>query len=550
MGFFDFLFGKKKAPPQPTAPAEPAGGTQASRRSRRAIPAGGKASQPSERTPSAPAATQRPGTGPVAKSDGGLVMSTPTATERPRGDVPIAGSKPPQFAGSLVDQRRGVCRTGDPAMLDFLTKESGSRAALLNAEQAAQVKVAADQQEIAVDMAAVRLGFITEDQLVNALTQECWVPHLKVDKYEIRKKALDTVDKDDAIYFGVFPVDKLGSLLTLAMANPLDAATIDALAAKTGLDIKKVVATRAEIGQGIDKYYGGKVQAKDTSISFTQDIEPKSVTAMMAKVSTTSGPHGIVPSTPVPVPVTARTASQRIEADITPEIQDIDDLLAGDETIAPAIIEPISLKAEEFEEVGISPPTTAHAGASSSAPASPDRPYEPFDLEDTGKIAPMPRPQISADADFPEDSATPVGGGALERPAGAPSIAPEFGDAPAITAPAPALAPARPAVRTPAPPAPTAAAPNTASAGPRRTTGPTTGRVVSADAKAPTVSGSVHLVPVTEAEFQHAISHGRSHLFDKWIGLQTRNRIINAVPVERDLEPVLAELFRHPAKAA
>lgn len=548
MGFFDFLFGKKKAPPQASAAAAPAGETQASRRSRRAIPAGGKpAPRPSESGPSTAPAAQRPGTAPVIKSDGGLVLSTPTATERPRGDVPIAGSKPSQFGGSLVDQRRGVCRTGDPAMLDFLTKESGSRPPLLNAEQAAQVKVSADQQEIAVDMAAVRLGFISEDQLVNALTQECWVPHLKVDKYEIRKKALDTVDKDDAIYYGVFPVDKLGSLLTLAMANPLDAATIDALAAKTGLDIKKVVATRAEIGQGIDKYYGGKVQAKDTSISFTQDIEPKSVTAMMAKVGTTSGPHGVVPSTPIPAPVSAsapvitRTTSQRIEADITPEIQDIDDLLAGDETIAPAIIEPISLRAEEFEEVGISPPTTTRVGAPAAVP---EQAYEPFDLEETGKIAPVPRLQLGADTEFAEDAAAPVGGGALERPAGSTPIAPEFGNTPSITAP-----PAKPAPAS-RPAAPTAAAPTTASAGPRRAAGPTTGRVLSADVKAAKASGSVHLVPVTEAEFQHAISHGRSHLFDKWIGLQTRNRIINAVPVERDLEPVLAELFRHPAKAA
>jgi len=59
----------------------------------------------------------------------------------------------------------------------------------------------------------VRLGLITEDQLVNALSQETWVPHLKVDKYEIRKKALDTITKEDAQHFGVFPVDKLGSLL-------------------------------------------------------------------------------------------------------------------------------------------------------------------------------------------------------------------------------------------------------------------------------------------------------------------------------------------------
>ena len=35
-----------------------------------------------------------------------------------------------------------------------------------------------------------------------------------------------------------FPVDKLGSLLTMAMVNPLDQETIRSLEGKTGLDIK------------------------------------------------------------------------------------------------------------------------------------------------------------------------------------------------------------------------------------------------------------------------------------------------------------------------
>ena len=64
---------------------------------------------------------------------------------------------------------------------------------LLSEEQAGQVRSQAAADDVPVDVACTRLGFIDEDQLVNALTQECWVPHLKVDKYEIRKKALDTI---------------------------------------------------------------------------------------------------------------------------------------------------------------------------------------------------------------------------------------------------------------------------------------------------------------------------------------------------------------------
>lgn len=47
---------------------------------------------------------------------------------------------------------------------------------------------------------------------------------------------------------------------------------------------------------------------------------------------------------------------------------------------------------------------------------------------------------------------------------------------------------------------------------------------------------------------QHAITHGRAHVFEKWVGLQTRNRIINAVPVDEELTPVLASLYASPKR--
>ena len=54
----------------------------------------------------------------------------------------------------------------------------------------------------------------------------------------------------------------------------------------------------------------------------------------------------------------------------------------------------------------------------------------------------------------------------------------------------------------------------------------------------------VDLVPVMEEEFQHAITHGKSRVFEKWTSLQTRNRILNAVPVENELTEVLAVVFQ------
>lgn len=555
MGFF----GGKKNKDKEEAPEQ-----QAPRKSRRIVAPGGKPAAPA--APQAPAgnpagnktaivkpAPPRPPapvpSGPRSSSDRVMRQPEPaaepemiTAPPRPKGKDPImvGTSKPPEFTGGLSQAGRraaGPCRTGDNALLDFLR----NKANLLDDDQVAQVRSRSESDSKPIDVSAVDLGFITEEQMVNALTQECWVPHLKVDKYEIRKKALDTIAREDATHFGVFPVDKLGSLLTLAMVNPLDAETIRVLESKTGLDIKKVVATRTEITQGIEKYYSGQVQAKDTSIAFTQDVEPKSVTQMMSRVAPSAPPPPAPPSRPMPVANVSAPHPPMPSADnIVPEIQDIDDLLSSDEAIAPAIIEPISLKAEAevipIEPVMMEPIEPELATIEPVMPVKPPAAKKPSDAGDDFEIG-----------DMPATASDPT---LTRKHAPAPAVAPEFEfeDAapvapaakapPAPAKPTPPVAPAAPArPGTPPAPRPATSSFTRPASEPRSATSRFTGT-----ARAER-SGIINLIPVTEDEFQHAITHGKSHVFEKWVGLQSRNRIINAVSVESEMDTLLAGLY-------
>ena len=494
-----------------------------------------------------------------------LVLAPGEFPPRPDSKGPIRSSNAPQFSGNLADNARtvGPCRTGDAALIEFMV----NKAKLITSEQAELVVSKAQRDGLPLDAAAVALQVITEDALVNALTQECWVPHLKVDKYEIRKKALDTVSRDDALHFSVFPVDKLGQLLTLAMVNPLDADTIRILESKTNLDIKKVVATRSEIQQGIEKYYSGRVIAKDTSISFTADAETelKSVTQLLGnvKASDESQSHS--------------NPNLLGAIDAGADIQDIDDLLMADEIIAPAIIEakPIEIEAPLIVPMGevfeISEPQIIDSSAlearvprTTGLPpvfeAEEVEPLPPFAFEDApvATIAPLLPPppvttRISA-AEFELDDTDAI----------APAIKPATEVRPVVRAPvvqAPIAQPAPralpPATSLPRPSAPIARPP-TASV-PRPVTAtitrPSSGSVArpagssSSLFPARTATGRVanpkivNLIPVLEEEFQHAITHGKAHVFEKWVGLQGRNRIINAVPVEAEFDGLLAELY-------
>ncbi len=496
MGMFGMGGKKPAAPPAKSAPGSSSGA--------KAATGSGSGLQPAQSTKTkrviAPGAK-----GPVqpGKSATVKVVAKPQAQVQVSKAVPAQPATRPITAahpavqaagaddevGSLAKARGGApCRTGDKALIEFLV----GKTKLLTADQVAQAIAVAEQESLPIDLAVVKQNLLTEDLLVNALTQECYVPHLKVDKYEIRKKALDTISKDDAQFYGVFPVDKLGSLLTLAMVNPLDQETIRVIESKTGLDVKRVVATRSEILQGIDKYYGGKVQAKDHSLAFTNDAP------------NADGKPGTSASAKTKAAGSVKKPSVKTSDGI--DIEDIDDLLLGDEVIAPVSVKPI--KADE-------PPMVVPAA----------------DILEISDGLPGP--------------ATP----ALE----------------ARSKPAPGLAPNK--LRTPTPVAPSPEfLDDQLDLGPTPSIRPGTARLPAIGGKPPSTSGvpaasasqiaraiaaqAVQLIPVLDDEFKHAITHGKAHVFEKWVGLQTRNRIINALPVDPELDPVLAPLAQVAKKVA
>ena len=231
---------------------------------------------------------------------------------------------------------------------------------------------------------------------------------------------------------------------------------------------------------------------------------------------------------------------------IVPEIQDIDDLLSSDEAIAPAIIEPISLKAEAevipLEPVMMEPLEPELATFEPVVPAirdpaakKPNTEQNDFEIDDLPAIANDP----TLTRKTPAPPAVPAIAAEFEFEDNTPSVKAPAANAPvAPPRPTPPVAPAAPA----RPSAPPAARPATASfnrppAEQRSATSRFTGTSRSER------SGIINLIPVTEDEFQHAITHGKSHVFEKWVGLQSRNRIINAVPIESEFDTLLAGLY-------
>jgi len=102
----------------------------------------------------------------------------------------------------------------------------------------------------------IELGAITVDQFVSFLSGQPGIASLDLSNYQISDDVVKLVDKSIAIENEVFPIDKMGKLLTLGMACPLDAATIQQIEQITSLRVKPILCSKNQIANAIVRYYG------------------------------------------------------------------------------------------------------------------------------------------------------------------------------------------------------------------------------------------------------------------------------------------------------
>ena len=101
----------------------------------------------------------------------------------------------------------------------------------------------------------VKLGHVTERDIVVALIVQCGFPYIAVNKYEIDLKVLQLIPEETARKYHVMPLDRVGDVLSVVMANPLDLSMIEELEHATGCKIATFIATKAEIDEAISNWY-------------------------------------------------------------------------------------------------------------------------------------------------------------------------------------------------------------------------------------------------------------------------------------------------------
>lgn len=101
----------------------------------------------------------------------------------------------------------------------------------------------------------VEKGFVREDLMYEKLSLQLQIPLFKLSEIDIKQNALDSIGKELLNKYTAFPVELSGSLLTLAMEDPLDDAAIKEIENSIQLDVVGVFGLKSELLDYIGKYY-------------------------------------------------------------------------------------------------------------------------------------------------------------------------------------------------------------------------------------------------------------------------------------------------------
>jgi type IV pilus assembly protein PilB len=146
---------------------------------------------------------------------------------------------------------------------ELLVKEN-----LLTAEQLNNARDEARTKNQRLGAQITALGYLDEAELTDFVAKQYGVPSINLEEFEIDSVVIQLIPEDVAIKHTVIPVNRAGSTLIVATADPSNIFALDDIKFLTGYNIQPVVAAEDAIRQAIDKHYDQSSSLEDVMGDF------------------------------------------------------------------------------------------------------------------------------------------------------------------------------------------------------------------------------------------------------------------------------------------
>ncbi len=149
---------------------------------------------------------------------------------------------------------------------DFLLNDK-----LITKEQLEHALATQEKEPGKIGSILIRLGYVSEEDIAQALSKQFGYPSINLSKFEIDEKVIELIKPEIARKHIVMPVHRIGSILTIAMGDPSNLFVLEELRFSTNLRIQAVIAPESSILETIEKYYGSSTGIE--AQKFLEEIE-------------------------------------------------------------------------------------------------------------------------------------------------------------------------------------------------------------------------------------------------------------------------------------
>ena len=109
----------------------------------------------------------------------------------------------------------------------------------------------------------VRMGVISEKELLSLLSVELNIPFLNLAKYKIEPKVAAIIPEALARRHKIIPISRIGKTLVLAMSDPFNIFALDDIAILTQSKVEYVMSTEKDIQDALARVYAGETESMD-----------------------------------------------------------------------------------------------------------------------------------------------------------------------------------------------------------------------------------------------------------------------------------------------
>ena len=178
----------------------------------------------------------------------------------------------------------------------------------------------------------IHLGYVDASTMSGFLISRPGVASIELEQYRVPKELCDLIPREYALENEVFPIDRLGTSFTVAMAFPIDIATIHKLEEMTGLNVNALLCNAHDIRAAIRRYYPSPESAQATPweevtrAQIETGLKIENVAQMMRHIDC--------------LPTLPQTVQQVQEATADPDtsMRDIADIVANDPAISAKLL--------------------------------------------------------------------------------------------------------------------------------------------------------------------------------------------------------------------